>query len=194
MNKKLLAVALLSASVFSGAPALAQTDDAEAISAAAKACKANDFKSLFNLIIEYPAVRIAYSAPEIELLTADATSGVEMNSFSSVARAEYHDFPIMLVDYGFAYGPSVMKDGEINPDYDRLDVQLDQGQNEGWSVSWEKARYLYTGTDADEDSEFGTITAYYGDSGMLYFEPTEDCWELRLSTIIKQQPGDRPAK
>jgi hypothetical protein len=153
--------------------------DRIALEMARGACAARDFRGLFTQMAASAAVRIAYSAPIIEVSTLGRNG--EPSQTRQIAARAYRDFPIRLVDYYFKpVAPSNPGDSD-----EYIDIAFNQSQNDQFSVEW--ARVHYDGKSEGGD-DLGNIIGPDGAplpagthpdaDGQLLFEPNANCWQL----------------
>jgi hypothetical protein len=138
-----IALALALAAGPAGAQALSQ---AEILQLAKDACKTQDFSLMFGYFAQNEGVRAALTAPEVQIRSLARPGQVQR----TVKGAEYRDFKIAMIDYGFFDAESA----------DRFDA----GQ----------AEYGPPG----EDEEYGDLIRTYGQPGAYLFEPRDGCWHL----------------
>lgn len=120
------ALALPSLAKDKGVP-LETEQDQSALQTAVSACAVRDFTLLLEAMAASDAVVRRYSAPEISVLV----DGV----VKPIAREEYRDFPLGMLEYSWISRASMLA-WDRNPDaeLEDLDVELNQSQSDWWRV------------------------------------------------------------
>jgi hypothetical protein len=151
-------------------PAMAQTDSNDwekmALGEAALACRNNDPDSFFDTFLESPAVRRAYTAEALTVITNTADGRVE----ARIAGAEYTDFPLGMVDY---YRVTTI--GPARESYAHIKHEINQSSDNRLRVDW--VSVFYDGNSEGGDDQ-GKVIGTGDDPGTLLFYPTDTCWEL----------------
>lgn len=164
-------------------PSLAKDKDAQldtdALAMAVAACKNQEFPSLLQAMAISDAVVARYSA----LTIAVVIDGVS----TPLAREDYHDFPIGIIDY-YWISRSSMQAWESNADTDLVHLQMEfnQSQSDQWRIDWVPVRYDGKSSGGDD---LGEVAEIIGVPGHLLFEPTADCWELVEHNVGAPQPS-----
>lgn len=161
----------------------------DSLVAAEGAVRRDDFVSFFDHYAQSPAVRAAYSAASVSVVTASGTGGQWAEDTQRVRGAQFRGFPVALLDRGYVYAPTAFRGGRINQRPDQLHVEFSRVGANGWSVEWEQVRYSSSPSEAHD--ERGTIVARYGDSGTLFFQRVRDGWVLTSSRVFKHGRGER---
>lgn len=138
------------------------------------ACRNTDDRALFDTIIRSPAVRLAYSAPQIRLTY---WSGPRAVAARTILRADYDEFPIVFEDQ---YRKPA---AAIDPN-EHIVLEFNQAADESVAVDW--MRVIYDGrTEGGDDLGRARLLdgrAYDGGlaapDGRLLFRATTTCWEL----------------
>ncbi|WP_284392220.1 hypothetical protein [Devosia yakushimensis] len=164
----LVANSAQAARIHGEAPAALSETDTYALETAAAACKDEDFNALMGAMAISDAVRLKYSAPEISVVKDGVTS--------SVASADYADFPIGMMDYYWVSRASMLA-WDSNPDVELeyLDMEFNQSQANQWAVDWQHVRFDGNSEGGDDQGE---IVERIGEPGVLSFEPFDGCWRL----------------
>ena len=157
------ALALPSLAKDKGVP-LETEQDQSALQTAESACAVRDFTLLLEAMAASDAVVRRYSAPEISVLV----DGV----VKPIAREEYRDFPLGMLEYSWISRASMLAwDRNPNAELEDLDVELNQSQSDWWRVDFAPV------SDHGSASSGEAIGGHTTD-GYLLFEPTADCWQL----------------
>jgi hypothetical protein len=164
----------------------AQTEtDRMMLAEAEAACKDQRYEAFFDAFIRSPAVRQKYSAARIDHLLR-SVSGSDILRRKTIARADYADFPLKMVDY---YRKPVKPLKMFDDEY----VQLTFNQSRDNSIAVEWAIVTYQGPSEGGD-DLGTPVDLDGKAydpagfkdGKLLFNPTQDCWELVADTRFQR--------
>jgi hypothetical protein len=136
------------------------------LGAADLACQSNDADNFLSLFIESAAVRAAYTADQLYVITNNPEGRLE----GHVAGADYTDFPLAVVDYYYVTTIGPARDG-----YAHIKWETNLSADNRLRMDWVSVFYDGQSEGGDDPgNEIGTGN----DPGTLLFHPTETCWEL----------------
>jgi hypothetical protein len=164
----------LALAVAAGPAAAAETvPDSEILQMAKAACDGKDFASLFGHFAQTKAVRLAYTAPEVQIRSIDHPDRI----LQTVPGRDYRDFKIAMVDYSYVDADSADRFfAHKSETLEDLKVDMTETADGAYRVAYVKVEYgPPSGDDGDEQ---GAIIRTYGHPGAYLFEPRGGCWQL----------------
>ncbi len=171
----------LTALAITFAATVAQAQEDPSISAmflqnAELACKERSVDSFVEVFITSDAVRKAYTAKELTVVTNSASG----QSVSKIAGETYDAFPLALFDFYYTTAQGIDENG-----YTHVLIEKNQSSDNRLRVDW--VRVTYDG-NSDGGDDPGAIVESGAEPGYLLFYPTDDCWEL-VQVDVTLPPG-----
>lgn len=126
----------------------------------ATTCAPEAYADFFNEYVGSPGVRAAYTADSVRVGSLDKPADAH-----PVAKADYRDFKVGIVDSRWAYLDPAVKDPGSYP---LLDLEFKPEGGKSFRVEYVQAEF-----DADDN-----VVKTIGKPGAYVFERGNDCWVL----------------
>jgi hypothetical protein len=140
--------------------------DAEMLSSAVAAYKADNFDGFFELFTQNDAVRKAHLAPQIEVRALQQPGKL----VRSISGRDYRDYRIAMEDY--QYVDAAAPAGRDSHRQIQIKPRLLDGKT--WQVGYIKVEYDGKG----EGDDPGALVRTIGKPGAYVFEFNNGCWQL----------------
>lgn len=163
------------------APAWAQDSDRipdeEILTWVQNACQSKEFSTFFEHFVQNPAVRAAYTAPQVEIRKLSDPKQV----VSTAPAADYKTLPLSFWDYSYADTASADKfEAGQSETIEFLQLDFQDLPGDGRKVSFVKAEYLDAQGQSvgnPEGIEYERVRTY-GDPRAFVFAWRDGCWRL----------------
>ncbi len=149
--------------------------EARQVEEAKLACRSNDARAFFGLMVQSPAVRRTFTAEKVEVSELDAEGA---GKTTQVPREAYDRFPIRMVDFMWKAAQPLLRGRD-----EHVVTELNVSQTNRIAVDWTRVIY---GPPYDGEESLGTARDLDGRlhdgsrpaDGTLLFEPRDGCWSL----------------